>query len=61
MRPRSWARRWPDPPTLRLRVRRWDVAQGETPTNEHIVELLEAVLRELSELKADLANLAEKA
>jgi hypothetical protein len=31
------------------------------PTNEHIVKLLETVLQELSELKADLAGLAKTA
>lgn len=28
------------------------------PTNEQIVKLLESIIRELGELKADLANLA---
>ena len=33
----------------------------QRPTNEQIVKLLETVLRELSEVKADLAKLAKTA
>jgi hypothetical protein len=34
---------------------------GAQPTNEQIVKLLEGVLRELSELRAEIAKLAKTA
>jgi len=37
------------------------VAQTDKPTNEQIVKLLESVLRELSEMRAELAKLTKTA